>query len=162
MDFRSVSTDNLWSFIDNSNFSSMARSRRVQRDDQEIEVNVSRLLRTAKWIQQRDSLRPIEVYRAEKAFKLLRTGARTSNGKTAERERNYYQFLKCVQNICGDQVVALSAIGIGQTAIGDASTGVRAEVPALLLEKRPQLQSRMLENAVQGVLTKINGSGGGR
>lgn len=126
----------------------MGQSRRKQKDESCIKSVVRLLTRAAQSIQRRQELNIYEGKGVDNAFSLLRSGVSSSNERTASRQHHYYKFLQRVQELCGLQVVALCAIELGQSKVGDFSMFVRSELPARLQEKRSQLNCVFLANLV--------------
>lgn len=72
---------------------------------------------TCRTIESREGVKKHEQTRINDALQLVATSSAPSGSKTAERQESYQHFLKRVEKLCGLEMVALCAIGLGKTAI---------------------------------------------
>ena len=125
----------------------MAGSLRQRRDAQKIRDITNLLTKHSKTILRRQELSKQEVARVKHSFDVLQFRATDSSAsKTTTRQKHYYAFLKRVQELCGDQMVVLCAVALGQSIVGDFSTAVRLELPAKMKEKSSTLNCPLLNN----------------
>ena len=127
----------------------MAGSLRQRRDAQKIKETINQLVTTSQVIQRRQELSRQEVGRVKHSFQMLDSELGSSNSEPFTRQQRYHSFLKRVQEVCGGGMVVLCAVGLGQSQIGDFSTGVRLELPINMKERRSALNSEILDKLAE-------------
>jgi len=108
-----------------------------------------------------------EQTRINYALQLVATSSAPSGSKTAERQESYQHFLKRVEKLCGLEMVALCAIGLGKTAIAGMRESVRLELPSSikLMENtlkcsplRKLIQERSAEDHTASTMEELRGT----
>jgi hypothetical protein len=70
-----------------------------------------------------------EQTRIDDALKLVATSSAPLGSKRIDRQESYQVFLKKVEKLCGLEIVALCAVGLGKIAIAAMRERVRLELP---------------------------------
>jgi hypothetical protein len=160
MDFLRVSNQFPTSFQYNSvNTLQMSLSKRTVKSKR-VEEAMQDLHEASEIVQLREDVKPNESKRISEAFRSLSRPGLPSRSElqrgshTADRHENYRKFLEKVKKTSGDQMVALCAIGLGQTNIAGMKDAVRVRLPAQIQEKRAQLESDALKSITDAHLAK--------
>jgi alpha-D-ribose 1-methylphosphonate 5-triphosphate diphosphatase PhnM len=159
-DFQPVSNGFPTSFQHNSlNTLQMSLSKRVVKS-MRVEEAMQELNEASEIVQLREAVKPHESKRISEAFQslskpgLLSRSELQPGSRTADRHESYRKFLDKVQKTSGDQMVALCAIGLGQSTIAGMKDAVRVRLPARIQEKRAQLESDALKRITDAHLAK--------
>ena len=124
-----------------------AREQHPIRSYQSLSINdaVQKLLTASETVRLRGNVKPHEDQRIQQAYGLLAQGNTSPTSKANERKNNYRHFLYCVDNECGSDMVVLTAIGLGQSAVAGMRESARLRLPLKVKKHERSLTVSILQ-----------------
>lgn len=124
-------------------------SRRMQSQSLSIDKALAKIRTAAETIKLRESVKPHERKRIEEAFTILSQSSESPSVKTGKRRDAYRHFLQHIRNTCGSQLVVISAVGIGQSAIAGMKENARLRLPLEITKCANSLKSSIVHTIAE-------------
>ena len=113
-----------------------------------VKTAITKLLAASNTIHRREGVRPVEGKRIQEAFKLLTGLPEPVHSKTRRRE-HFREFLIRVDKTAGLGMVALCAVGLGQSTVGNMKDQLRLRLPLAIKNREGELNCATLRGLVE-------------